>query len=123
MKAILTAIICVAMSVLGGLLWSSSTKVDASPPPPLNLCMIQQPKKDSINPIQTNEVLHKLVCDSLKKYRSTLKPRYIYKTRIKYRYITNTYLFIAHIKEPVSDPDTVSYNQNKQLPVRDCINE
>ena len=112
------------MSVFGGFLWSSSANnAEASPPPELKLCMLQQPKKDSINPIQTNEVLHKLVCDSLKKYRSTLKPRYVYKTRIKYRYITNTYLFIAHIKEPVSDPDTVSYNQNKQLPVRDCINE
>ena len=123
MKAIVTMLTCIAMSVFGGFLWmGSANKAEASPPPELKLCMLQQPIKDSINPNQTNEVLHKLVCDSLQKYRSTLKTKYVYRTRIKYRtkYITNTYLFIAHFKEPVSDPDTVSYNLDKTVPERYC---
>ena len=115
----MTAIACIALAIAGGFVSSIGSKVDASTAPaPLKLCMIQRPKDDSksLNMEQQNEVLHKLVCDSLQKYRSTLKPVYKVRTRYRNRYITNTYVFILHQKEPVSDPDTVSFNPDKRIP-------
>lgn len=69
----------------------------------------------------SNEVLHQIVADSLKKYRLTSKTKVVHIYRYRTRFISNTYIFISRAKdEKVSGPDTLSYNPGKQLPVRNC---